>query len=183
MDNTSKNNNSQIWKCALGIGAGLGVAYYAYKNLFSNTSKNIWVDPLTAHEAADRSKFISDIKYNLSFKLLYQENKNLTSINTALVKSSIKGYLELEFNLSEYRDVLLEFSGILLSLKKFNSDEKVPFEYCNKNHRIVISKEGLALGKNKFCFTFTHANCDGGILYNEHVNKNLINFFILNKII
>lgn len=172
MDSISTTSNSNkyknTWKYALGIGAGLSVGYFIYRQFFFDQTKNLWVEPLTSHEASIRSKFISDIKYDLSFKLLYQEN-NLHSINTALIKSSVRGYLELEFNLKEHRDVYLEFSGVLLSLKKFNSEEKIPYEYCNKNQRIWIPKDSLAVGKNKFCFTFTHANCDKGIFYNEKV--------------
>lgn len=165
------NTSFHSWKYlyAFGIGAGISLGYFAYKQIFIDTTKCLWVDPLTSHEALVRSKYIKDVKYDLSFKLLYQENSNLHSLNTALVKSSIRGYLELEFNLTELRDVCLEFSGILLSLKKFNSEDKVRYEYCNKSHRIQIFRENLVLGKNKFCFTFTHNNCDKGIFYNEKV--------------
>jgi len=165
----NKSYYKDILKYTFGLGAGVSLGYFIYRQFFFHHSKNLYVEPLTQHEAMDRIKYIKDVKYDVSFKLLYQENINLHSINSALVKSSIRGYLEIEFNLTEYRDVSLEFSGVLLSLKKFNSEEKVLYDYCNKSHRIMIKKESLKLGKNKFCFTFTHANCDKGILYNEKV--------------
>jgi hypothetical protein len=158
-----------ILKYICTFGAGLSLGYFFYRKYLSNKTKDLCVESLSTHEANERSKYIKDVKYDISFKLLYQENMILHSINHALVKSSVRGYLELEFNLSEHRDVYLEFSGILLSLKKYNSDDNVPYEYFNKNHRIIIKKEGLVVGKNKFCFTFTHANCDKGIFYSEKV--------------
>jgi hypothetical protein len=153
------------------LGSTLYFGYKIFKQFFFDEKKNLFIENLTLTHSKQRHNYIKDVKYNISFKFLNQENEFLNSNNSSLVKSCIKGYLELEFYLKEILDIYLEFSGVLLSLKNFFDKEKVKYEYYEKFNRICIKKESLKFGVNKFRITFTHSKCEKGIFYNQKVKN------------
>lgn len=165
---TYKGRKNDIWKYLLGIGAGLGLGYVAYKKFFSTSKAFEDINSLSRHDANLRFQLLSNIKYNIYLKIV---NPNEKKTFESMKKSSVHGVVEIEFDIADIQNnITLEFSGVLLGISKANSDEQVKYFYDSVNHKIMIYKQSLTKGTNKFIFNFCNRECNKGIIFNDGVN-------------
>ena len=168
MNKQTKNN---LWKYLLGVGAGLGVGYLAYKTFFSKSSNggDLSLDSLSKYEAEQRSLILRDIKYNLYLKIKHSHDDLTVPLHHQ--KAPIKGLVEIEFNLLKVKDLSLEFSGFILEFCKSvgNKNQKIKFTHDKETKKVLIEKSNLTLGKNKLVINFSVKDCERGILHSDQV--------------
>lgn len=167
--NKGKNNN--LWKYLLGIGAGLAAGYFAYKTLFSNSKNDHSLDSLSRSEAVQRSSIITDINYNLYLKMKHLHDE----INHPLQhhKAAVKGLVEIEFNLSEVRDLSLEFGGYVLEILRVvgGKKEKIRISHDRETKKILLAKSNLIKGRNKLIINFYLKEFEKGLVYSDQVSN------------
>jgi len=166
-----KQSNNNLMKYLLGIGAGLGVGYLAYKAFFpkSRQGEELSLDSLSRFEAEQRSSILSDIKYNLYLKMKHSQDDLTVPLHHQ--KAPIKGLIEIEFNLLAVKDLSLEFSGFILEFSKSvgNKNQKIKFTHDKVTKKVLIDKSNLSLGKNKLVIHFSVKECEKGIVYSDQV--------------
>ncbi len=167
MDMMNKGKKNDFWKYLLGIGAGLGVGYLAYKSFFRKSKYDHSIDSLSIEEAEERSSLIKDLKYNLFLKMRYIHEELHQSLNQH--RSAVKGIVEIEFTLSQWRDLSMEFGGNILEIKDVIGKKPVNYHFDREAKKIIIDKTSLKKGQNKFFVHFSVDKCDKGIVYNDKV--------------
>jgi len=167
----NKQNKNNLWKYLLGVGAGLGVGYFAYKAFFSKGRKNtdLTLDSLSRNEAEQRSSILREVKYNLSLKLKHSHDDRTVPLHHQ--KAPIKGVVEIEFNMLQLKDLSMEFSGFILDFSRFVGErqEKIKFTHDKETKKILIDRSNLSLGKNKLSINFSVKESEKGIIFSDQV--------------
>jgi len=163
----NKIKNNDFWKYLLGIGAGLGLGYLTYRSIFPKSKFNNSIDSLAITEAEQRYSLINDLKYNLYLRMRFNQDEFHQLKNQH--RATVKGVVEIEFNLLEVRDLTMEFGGNILEFKKVGDKKPVKHTYDKELKKILIERTELVRGINKFLIHFSVDKCDKGIIFNEKV--------------